>query len=500
MQNTQKQKFSLFGFDLLGKEAKINEQGIIHNKYKIPPFSILNTSDKFWMTRKKRWLSLGIKSEVGRDAKTYNTTEWVKENGLSGGSQNFTGTSIFDPVLCELMYSWFCPKDGQIIDPFAGGSVRGIIAVLMGYKYWGCDLREEQIQANYQNINEVIKNNSFGNSEFVKIKVSAKSMNQKFVKCEPEYIIENCKGRCCQGTNKILVTIHPSEKEKYENLGAKIKNGTLVPENGLCPFKDDSGLCKVHNDKPFGCIVSPFTLNTNNTLIVRNRYRLLNCFKRTDIKKYPVYISHKQSLLFLFGEKQYKKLVRFSKKGKDCQLNLKYYKYKMIMENDYNKNKKEYNELIPYDVKWICGDSEKEIQKAPKADFIFTCPPYGDLEVYSDDRNDLSNKKYDSFLIKYKRIIINSLKQLKQNSFACFVVGDFRDKKTGFYNTLVKDTISIFHEQGVYLYNEFILVTSIGSLQIRISKQFDKSKKNGKRHQNVLIFYKGDPSKIKQRF
>jgi hypothetical protein len=43
-------------------------------------------------------------------------------------------------------------------------------------------------------------------------------------------------------------------------------------------------------------------------------------------------------------------------------------------------------------------------------------------------------------------------------------------------------------------------VTSIGSLQIRISKQFDKSKKNGKRHQNVLIFYKGDPSKIKQRF
>jgi hypothetical protein len=41
-------------------------------------------------------------------------------------------------------------------------------------------------------------------------------------------------------------------------------------------------------------------------------------------------------------------------------------------------------------------------------------------------------------------------------------------------------------------------MTSVGSLQIRISKQFDKSKKNGKRHQNVLVFYKGDPNNIKE--
>lgn len=34
-------------------------------------------------------------------------------------------TSVFDPVLCEVAYTWFCPKGGAILDPFCGGSVRG---------------------------------------------------------------------------------------------------------------------------------------------------------------------------------------------------------------------------------------------------------------------------------------------------------------------------------------------------------------------------------------
>ena len=51
-------------------------------------------------------------------------------------------------MLCELSYRWFCPPGGTIIDPFAGGSVRGIVAALLGYQYHGVDLREEQIQAN----------------------------------------------------------------------------------------------------------------------------------------------------------------------------------------------------------------------------------------------------------------------------------------------------------------------------------------------------------------
>ena len=35
-------------------------------------------------------------------------------------STEVSGTSIFDPVLCELVYRWFCPAGGAVLDPFAG--------------------------------------------------------------------------------------------------------------------------------------------------------------------------------------------------------------------------------------------------------------------------------------------------------------------------------------------------------------------------------------------
>src|SRR5262249_25656604 len=63
-------------------------------------------------------------------------------------AQPQSGPSIFDPVLCELVYRWFCPLGGTVLDPFAGGSVRGIVASKLGRPYVGVDLRPEQIAAN----------------------------------------------------------------------------------------------------------------------------------------------------------------------------------------------------------------------------------------------------------------------------------------------------------------------------------------------------------------
>lgn len=89
---------------------------------------------------------------------------------------------------------------------------------------------------------------------------------------------------------------------------------------------------------------------------------------------------------------------------------------------------------------------------------------------------------------------------LKDNRFACFVVGEVRDKKTGFYRNFVGDTIQAFVNAGAYYYNEIILVTAIGSLPIRVGKQFQSGRKIGKTHQNILVFYKGDPKEIKSLF
>jgi len=130
---------------------------------------------------------------------------------------------------------------------------------------------------------------------------------------------------------------------------------------------------------------------------------------------------------------------------------------------------------------------------------IFSCPPYADLEVYSDLKEDISNMPYKEFISIYREIIRKSCEILKQNRFAVFVVGDVRDKK-GFYQNFVSDTIKSFIDCGVLLYNEMILAESIGTAALRASRTFNGGRKVIKRHQNVLVFYKGDPKNIKKNF
>ena len=312
-----------YGFELeeLGIEIEENEidvsemgggkikKGALLEKFIVPPFSVLDTRQVYWQDRKRWWLSLGIKSEKGRDnvMEALQSVNKIQENEMPL-------SSIFDPVLCELAYQWFNIPKGKILDPFAGGSVRGIVAAKLGFEYLGNDLREEQIQANRENAKEVLQDNEI----------------------------------------------------------------------------------------------------------------------------YPT---------------------------------------------------------------WTVGDSKNidRIAQGYKADLIFSCPPYADLEVYSDNPNDISNMEYKDFLTTYKEIIRKSCEMLNEDRFAVFVVGEVRDKK-GFYRNFVSDTIMAFWNCGVILYNEMILVNAIGSLPIRAGKYFNASRKIGKTHQNVLVFYKGDPKKIKDNY
>jgi hypothetical protein len=293
--------FALFGHDLFGNAVRPRATGPVAERFTSPPFTILDARAAEWQERKRAWAALGIRGEVGRSAKSYNIHEWSDEN--AGGSKaSGDGTSIFDPTLCELAVSWFSPAGGQVVDPFAGGSVRGIVAGCLGRSYWGCDLRREQVTAN-------------------------------------------------------------------EDQAA-----TIAP-----------------------------------------RVR-------------PV---------------------------------------------------------------WVCGDSMDTLADAPPADFVFSCPPYGDLETYSDDPRDLSAMEWHTFVAAYRRIILRAVGKMKPDTFACFVVGDFRDAR-GFYRNFVSETISAFELVGAKLYNEAILATPIGSAAMRVTKQFESGRKLAKVHQNVLVFCKGD--------
>ena len=86
-------------------------------------------------------------AEAGRQA---SSSAYAAIGGatIETGSGGSMGTSIFDPVLCEVAYAWFCPRGGRVLDPFAGGSVRGIVAAALGREYVGVDLSEAQVEAN----------------------------------------------------------------------------------------------------------------------------------------------------------------------------------------------------------------------------------------------------------------------------------------------------------------------------------------------------------------
>jgi len=306
---TQQQIFD--GFD-----TPVDNRAKLQQKFIVPPFSVLDTRQGYWQDRKRLWMGLGIKSELGREGLT-NTSLRIDHSdpkyAYMANRGNAEGGSIFDPVLCELAYKWFCPEGGIVFDPFAGGSVRGIVASLLGYKYYGIDLSDVQIKANIE-----------------------------------------------QGK-------------------------ALAPTNP------------------------------------------------------PV---------------------------------------------------------------WYIGDSNNQNDILPpelKADFIFSCPPYHDLEQYTDDMDDLSNMSWDSFKRIYTGIIAKSILRLKENHFACFVVGEIRDDIGG-YKGLVPLTVNAFNAGGMRYYNELILVNVAGSLPIRIDGQFSASRKIGKMHQNVLVFYKGDIASIPKHF
>lgn len=172
-----------FNEDIQEKLNEVGEKTSMSDKFLIPPFSVFNAREAWWQERKKKWLDYGIESEVGRSdnlifsssAKPPQVYEIKRSYEIKIGRKvtwdefllkhpelnTLNGTSVFDPVLCEIAYRWFSPKGGVILDPFAGGSVRGIVAALLNRQYIGCDLRQEQVTANQEQWKELNQDSEY---------------------------------------------------------------------------------------------------------------------------------------------------------------------------------------------------------------------------------------------------------------------------------------------------------------------------------------------------
>jgi len=177
----------------------------------------------------------------------------------------------------------------------------------------------------------------------VRVKASAASARQTFHGCEPGYIADVCHGRCCRSATApggTLITIHPNEEAAIAAAGGHTTGGRLDPVDGRCPFQaGDTYLCGLHGTvaKPFGCIASPFTLNANGTLIIRNRYRLLRCYKdaRPDGTQLPAYVAFRASLDLLFGGPEAARICEhLAGGGGDLWAEMLSDSYGMVVDND----------------------------------------------------------------------------------------------------------------------------------------------------------------------
>lgn len=152
--------------------------------------------------------------------------------------------------------------------------------------------------------------------------------------------------------------------------------------------------------------------------------------------------------------------------------------------------------------RYICDDGQNVAKhiNADSQDLLFSCPPYFDLEHYSDLENDASNQKsYDDFIQILRNAFTAAIGCLKENRFAVIVVGDVRDKSTGFYYDFCGDIKRIFKDGGMSLYNEIILIETGASTALRASRYME-SRKVAKMHQNILVFYKGKTKDIKKHY
>jgi hypothetical protein len=144
------------------------------------------------------------------------------------------------------------------------------------------------------------------------VTISPAQMRQRFHGCTPDYIANVCHSACCNAPSRpsgVFVAITERERPAIELHGAVVTGGLLQPRPGerVCPFKTDDYLCGLHHtpDKPIGCIASPFTLTNRDTVIVRNRYRLLRCYRDDrDGPAPPAYVAFGASLDRLFGQGQ----------------------------------------------------------------------------------------------------------------------------------------------------------------------------------------------------
>ena len=118
------------------EDATPEEIAQLQDRFLCPPFSFLDTRQGYWQDRKRIWKKLIKENGESREG----TLGFSSLINNMYGKQGLSNVSILDPVLCELMLSWFgMPKGGKAkcFDCFAGDTVFGYVSSFLGNTFTG---------------------------------------------------------------------------------------------------------------------------------------------------------------------------------------------------------------------------------------------------------------------------------------------------------------------------------------------------------------------------
>jgi hypothetical protein len=123
-------------------------------------------------------------------------------------------------------------------------------------------------------------------------------------------------------------------------------------------------------------------------------------------------------------------------------------------------------------------------------DCALTCPPYWNLEEYSDLDTDLSNcKTYEEFNAGMAFCAHSHYPLMKPGAFVCIVVGPFRDKKTKELIDFPGHTIENFREVGFIYWQQIVLIKNFASAAVRSTNAW-AGRKLVPSHEFLLVFRK----------
>ncbi len=495
------------------------------------------------------WKKQAVERELGRTL----TTEEFQTQYYQGPDTLGTGTSIFDPVLCELAYRWYSPPGGLILDPFAGGSVRGIVAGKLGRGYLGIDLRPEQIEANQWQAVDILsdaqppawvinENNVAtlaleneqqlrghwhlpgGSKQVVLERLMAEWPEQEVVYASPAYgfaqIAVAAAAAAC-GKQATIFVAKRNEKHARTRLAERFGANIIEIEAGRLNVVQANARkhCEEHGARqiPFGCDFPEFIEQLAQVIrdsgpapaqawccagsgVLARAMR--QAWPETEVCAVQIGREPETG-----GARLLTAPEKFEEDASDppafpscSNYDAKVWQFFKAQAQPgavyWNVGADGVGDLPQSvgNVEWRTGDSREAVPSLPNEhfDLLFSCPPYADLELYSDDPADISNMDYPAFLAAYRDIIAASCAKLRTNRFAVWVIGEVRGPGNGSCRGVVQETIKAFQDAGLELYNDAILVTSCGSLPLRVGKQFTVSRKLGRTHQYVLVFVKGD--------